>query len=155
MGLRMSSSGKFSDVGAWPLEDSEYLINAKATNPSSSHSLSRLFCLCLYDLTLNLKRLFCNLFWNLSQSLYVCLQAWLSFEEVMSLCCWAAHVQSCFACNCAVTLLHTQGKLQTNQIRKWLIPIPLSIQCALPWFGSHAWCFASSPQIPFKDCPNS
>ena len=79
----------------------------------------------------------------------------LSSKEVIPLRHWADHVQSNFASNCALTLLHTQGKLQTNQIRKCLIPIPLSLQYALPRFGSHAWCFASSPQIPFKDGPNS
>lgn len=84
-GLEDKFCWKVQGCGSLALQDPEFLHNPKANNPSSSHSLSRLFCLCLYDLTINSKRLFCNLFWNLSQSLYDCPKAWLSWRGHSSL----------------------------------------------------------------------
>lgn len=48
-GLGMSCPGKSTNVGAWPLGDLH--VSYPALRPPSHHPLSRLFCLCLDDLT--------------------------------------------------------------------------------------------------------
>lgn len=56
---------------------------------------------------------------------HIRLQSQLGLEEVSPLHCSADYVQSnSAASNCAMTLLHTQGKLQTNQIRNVSFPFP-------------------------------